>query len=312
MRIVYMGTPDFAVAPFLKLLDDGHEVVGVFTQPDKPQGRKMRMTPPPVKSAALERNIPVFQPNTFKDFAMEETLQNLNPDLIVVVAYGKLLPKYVLQIPPYGCINVHGSLLPKYRGAAPIQWSVIDGNTYAGITTMQMNEGLDTGDMLLQAKTEIGENETSGELYERLTNIGADLLSETIQRLESGLLTPKKQDEHLATYASMLNKEMAVIDWSKPAQTIHNQIRGLNPWPIAITMLDGNKFKIYASCKTEETAQAEPGTIVRSDAKKGLWVCCGDGRLLRLIELQAPGSKRMTAEAYLLGHQIAEGSVFGK
>ena len=272
----------------------------------------MRMTPPPVKSAALERNIPVFQPNTFKDFAMEETLQNLNPELIVVVAYGKLLPKYVLQIPPYGCINVHGSLLPKYRGAAPIQWSVIDGNTYAGITTMQMNEGLDTGDMLLQAKTEIGENETSGELYERLTNIGADLLSETIQRLESGLLTSKKQDEHLATYASMLNKEMAVIDWSKSAQTIHNQIRGLNPWPIAITTLDGNKFKIYASCKTEETAQAEPGTVVRSDAKKGLLVCCGDGRLLRLVELQAPGSKRMTAEAYLLGHQIAEGAVFGK
>ncbi len=312
MRIVYMGTPDFAVAPFLKLLEDGHQVVGVFTQPDKPQGRKMRLTPPPVKKAAKERGIPVFQPETFRNFSMLETLQTLDPELIVVVAYGKLLPEYVLSLPPYGCINVHGSLLPQYRGAAPIQWSVIDGNTYAGVTTMQMDKGLDTGDILMQAKTEIGENETSGELYDRLTVIGAELLSETIEKMKSKTLIPQKQEDSLSTYASMLDKKMAIIVWSKSAQEIHNLIRGLNPWPIAITTWKQNKFKIFASRKTGKTAKGEPGTIIQADPKKGLLICCGDGQVLQITELQAPGSKRMPAESYLLGHPMQEGSVFGK
>lgn len=312
MRVVFMGTPDFALQPFVRLLSDGHDVIGVFTQPDKPQGRKMKLMPPPIKSAALKRNIPVYQPETFRDYCMQETLQSLSPELIVVVAYGKLLPEYVLRTPKYGCINVHGSLLPKYRGAAPIQWSVINGDQYAGITTMKMGKGLDTGDILLQTKTEIGKNETSGELYNRLTKIGADLLSETIQKLEVGQLVPKKQKDSMSSYAPMLDKETAVIDWSKSAQQIHNLIRGLNPWPIAVTNLGENNIKIYISEKTEFTVNKKPGTIIEADVKNGLFVCCGDQKLLKIVEMQAPGSKRMSANAYLLGHKISEGFILGE
>lgn len=306
MRIVFMGTPDFAVPSLQALIDAGHDVCAVYTQPDKPQGRKQILTAPPVKTLALEHDIPVFQPNTLKNEDEQARLRELAPEVIIVVAYGKLLPKAVLDIPPHGCINVHGSLLPRWRGAAPIQWAVIAGDEMAGVTTMQMAEGLDTGDMLLTYETKVGEKETAGELFDRLAQSGAELLTQTLVKLDE--ITPRPQDDAQSCYAHMLDKQMAVIDWSKSAHEIDCLIRGLNPWPIALTTLSGERLKVFAAEKA--AGNGEPGTVLEADPKKGLTVACGEGAL-KLIEIQLVGGKRMKATDFLRGHAIEVGTKLG-
>ncbi|MFR1715834.1 MAG: methionyl-tRNA formyltransferase [Butyricicoccus sp.] len=303
MRIVFMGTPDFAVPSLQALIDAGHDVCAVYTQPDKPQGRKQILTAPPVKTLALEHDIPVFQPNTLKNEDEQARLRELAPEVIIVVAYGKLLPKAVLDIPPHGCINVHGSLLPRWRGAAPIQWAVIAGDEMAGVTTMQMAEGLDTGDMLLTYETKIGEKETAGELFDRLAQSGAELLTQTLVKLDE--ITPRPQDDAQSCYAHMLDKQMAVIDWSKSAHEIDCLIRGLNPWPVALTTLSGERLKVFAAEKA--AGNGEPGTVLEADPKKGLTVACGEGAL-KLTEIQLVGGKRMKATDFLRGHAIEVGT----
>lgn len=303
MRIVFMGTPDFAVPSLQALIDAGHDVCAVYTQPDKPQGRKQILTAPPVKTLALEHDIPVFQPNTLKNEDEQARLRELAPEVIIVVAYGKLLPKAVLDIPPHGCINVHGSLLPRWRGAAPIQWAVIAGDEMAGVTTMQMAEGLDTGDMLLTYETKVDEKETAGELFDRLAQSGAELLTQTLVKLDE--ITPRPQDDAQSCYAHMLDKQMAVIDWSKSAHEIDCLIRGLNPWPIALTTLSGERLKVFAAEKAN--GNGEPGTVLEADPKKGLTVACGEGAL-KLTEIQLVGGKRMKATDFLRGHVIEVGT----
>ena len=303
MRIVFMGTPDFAVPSLQALIDAGHDVCAVYTQPDKPQGRKQILTAPPVKTLALEHDIPVFQPNTLKNEDEQARLRELAPEVIIVVAYGKLLPKAVLDIPPHGCINVHGSLLPRWRGAAPIQWAVIAGDEMAGVTTMQMAEGLDTGDMLLTYETKVGEKETAGELFDRLAQSGAELLTQTLVKLDE--ITPRPQDDAQSCYAHMLDKQIAVIDWSKSAHEIDCLIRGLNPWPIALTTLSGERLKVFAAEKAN--GNGEPGTVLEADPKKGLTVACGEGAL-KLIEIQLVGGKRMKVNDFLRGHAIEVGT----
>lgn len=306
MRIVFMGTPDFAVPSLQALIGAGHDVCAVYTQPDKPQGRKQILTAPPVKTLALEHDIPVFQPNTLKNEDEQARLRELAPEVIIVVAYGKLLPKAVLDIPPHGCINVHGSLLPRWRGAAPIQWAVIAGDEMAGVTTMQMAEGLDTGDMLLTYETKVGEKETAGELFDRLAQSGAELLTQTLVKLDE--ITPRPQDDAQSCYAHMLDKQMAVIDWSKSAHEIDCLIRGLNPWPIALTTLSGERLKVFAAEKAN--GNGEPGTVLEADPKKGLTVACGEGAL-GLTEIQLVGGKRMKATDFLRGHAIEVGTKLG-
>lgn len=307
MRIVFMGTPDFAVPSLQALIDAGHDVCAVYTQPDKPQGRKQILTAPPVKTLALEHDIPVFQPNTLKNEDEQARLRELAPEVIIVVAYGKLLPKAVLDIPPHGCINVHGSLLPRWRGAAPIQWAVIAGDEMAGVTTMQMAEGLDTGDMLLTYETKVGEKETAGELFDRLAQSGAELLIQTLVKLDE--ITPRPQDDAQSCYAHMLDKQMAVIDWSRSAHEIDCLIRGLNPWPIALTTLSGERLKVFAAEKA--AGNGEPGTVLEADPKKGLTVACGEGAL-KLTEIQLVGGKRMKATDFLRGHVIEVGTKLGE
>lgn len=306
MRIVFMGTPDFAVPSLQALIDAGHDVCAVYTQPDKPQGRKQILTAPPVKTLALAHDIPVFQPNTLKNEDEQARLRELAPEVIIVVAYGKLLPKAVLDIPPHGCINVHGSLLPRWRGAAPIQWAVIAGDEMAGVTTMQMAEGLDTGDMLLTYETKVGEKETAGELFDRLAQSGAELLTQTLVKLDE--ITPRPQDDAQSCYAHMLDKQMAVIDWNKSAHEIDCLIRGLNPWPIALTTLSGERLKVFAAEKA--AGNGEPGTVLEADPKKGLTVACGEGAL-GLTEIQLVGGKRMKATDFLRGHAIEVGTKLG-
>lgn len=310
MKVVYMGTPDFAVKPLCALVEADYEVVGVFTQPDKPVGRKAVLTPPPVKVVALENNIPVYQPDSLKNGVGLKILEELKPDVVIVVAYGKILPKDFLEYPKYGCINIHGSILPEYRGAAPIQRSVIDGKEYAGVTSMQMDVGLDTGDMLLVEKTKIGENETSGELYKRLTVIGASLLIETLDKLVKGEITPVKQNDDESTYAAMLDKSMSAVDWSKPAFEIHNQIRGLDPWPVAQTVLDGKNLKLFRSCVVDDLGIGEAGEAVV--LKNGLGVFCGDGKAVLINEVQYEGKKRMNAADFFRGHSISAKTILGK
>lgn len=301
MKIVFMGTPDFAVPSLQALIDAGHEIAAVYTQPDKPVGRRQELTAPPVKELALEYGIPVYQPTKMRDGTLAEQLRQLAPDLIAVVAYGRLLPKEILEIPPMGCINVHASLLPKYRGAGPIQWAVINGEKETGITTMHMAEGLDTGDILLVAKTPIGEEETAGELFDRLAPLGADCLKKTVQALAQGRIAPVKQDESKATNAPMLNKEMAVLDFTKPAQELYNLIRGLNPWPVAVTEFQGKRLKVFAA--QVQPGSGEPGTVL--DAQQFVIACGQDA--LRFTEVQLEGSKRMSAEEFLRGKQIIVG-----
>ncbi len=309
MKIVFMGTPDFAVPTLNKLYESEHEIAAVFTQPDKPKGRGYKLAPPPVKVLALEHGTPVYQPESLKKQPeMWDVLKEIAPDVIVVAAYGKILPKQVLDIPKYHCVNVHGSLLPKYRGAAPIQWSVLNGDDETGITTMLMGEGLDTGDILLQRSTPIGENETAAELFDRLAEIGADLLIETLEKLEKGEITPVKQDEELATYASILTKDMCMIDFNKPVKEVHKKICGLSDWPCAVTTLDGKRLKVYRSqIVKDKTPGQQAGTVVDT---KQFCVCCSDG-VIKLTEVQAEGSKRMRSEDYLRGKPITPGTILG-
>ena len=275
MKIVFMGTPDFAVPSLRSILDAGHTVAGVFTQPDKPKGRGHAVAPPPVKQLALEKQISVFQPKTLRTAEAGDQIRSLSPDLIIVVAYGKILPPEILQIPPRGCVNVHASLLPKYRGAGPIQWSILNGETVTGITTMYMGEGLDTGDILLQRETPVMENETAGELHDRLSEIGAELLIETLVQMEQGRLTSVPQDDKKATYAPMLTKDLSPLDFSFPATKVHNQIRGLSPWPCAQTQLGGKRLKIYKS-KIVHTIDAGHGVYGCIIDEKNFIVACGD------------------------------------
>lgn len=305
MKINYMGTPDFAVPALKALANSEHEVCAVFTQPDKPRGRKMIMTPPDVKVCAEKLNIPVYQPETFKDGKPLEIINKYNPDAIVVAAYGKILPKSVLDSAKYGCINLHGSLLPKYRGASPIQQSVLNGDRETGVTAMQMDVGLDTGDILKVVKTEIGVNETSGELFDRLSLMGGELILDTLSALEKGEITPIKQDESLATHTSKIDKSLCPIDFTKPAFEVHNKIRGLNPWPIATTEINGKKIKVHSSLLCEKSGKA--GTVIST---KPLIVACGE-KSVELCEIQPEGKKKMTAEAFLAGHRLSVGDVIG-
>lgn len=297
MRIVFMGTPDFAVPSLEALLRRGHEIVAVYTQPDKPKGRGHKLLPPPVKVLALEHNIPVCQPTTLRNAEAVETLRAFEPELIVVAAYGKILPPDVLTIPPHGCINVHGSLLPQYRGAAPIQWAVLNGDKISGVTIQRMAEGVDTGDILAKAQTKIGEDETSGELFDRLMMLGAELLVDTIDKLDT--LTPEPQDEALATHAPMLQKEMGAVDWTKPASEVHNLVRGLNPWPAAYLMVDGKRMKLWRT-KTVK-AKGLPGVLTVLDGE--MTVYCGSDAV-QLLEIQPENGKRMRGSDYLRGHPL--------
>ena len=302
MRIIFMGTPDFAVPCLQKLIDAGHDVCGVFTQPDKPKGRGYTLMPPSVKELALQHGLTVYQPITLRDDEVQELIRGLQPELIAVVAYGKLLPKAVLDIPPKGCVNVHGSLLPKYRGAAPIQWTVLNGDPIAGVTTMFMGEGLDTGDMLLKAETPVGENETSGELFERLCYLGADLLIDTIEALENGTITPVPQKDEQASYAGMLSKKDSPIDWNKTARQVHNQVRGLSPWPVANTMYHGKQLKIHQTL-VYHNEQGKPGDMIEKNNR--FLVYCAQGAV-ELVTVQYEGGKKMDAKEFFRGRPINE------
>lgn len=307
MRVIFMGTPDFAVGTLKSLIDSEHEVVGVVTQPDKPKGRGKAMQFTPVKEVAVEAGIDVLQPQKVRDPEVVAQLQALAPDVIVVVAFGQIIPKSILEMPKYGCVNVHASLLPKYRGAAPIQWAVIDGEEKSGVTTMQMDMGLDTGDMLLKKEVVLDEQETGGSLFDKLSQVGADLLMETLVKLEEGSIVAEKQPEESPTpYAAMMTKELGKIDWSKSAREIERLIRGLNPWPSAYTRLDGKTLKIW-SAKVQDGGDAVQGTVLNAD-KKGLWIQTGDG-ILQILELQLEGKKRMEADAFLRGYSVEKGIV---
>ncbi len=309
MRVIFMGTPDFAVPCLERLIADGEDVVGVFTQPDKPKGRGHVMTPPPVKELAVKHDIPVFQPTKMKDGQAFEIIDKLDPELIIVVAYGRILPKDILERPKYGCVNIHASLLPKYRGAAPIQWAVINGEKVSGVTSMQMGEGLDTGDMLIKREVEITEEMTAGELHDILSPLGADVMSDTIKEIKAGTLKPEKQNDSDSTYASMLDKSLSPIDWSKDAAVIHNQIRGLSPWPTATTTLDSKVLKIHSS-KVSDLKGKTPGEIIFNDKK--LVVSCGNNTSLEILVLQAEGKKAMSADQFLLGKKIELSTELGK
>lgn len=307
MKILFMGTPEFAVPCLKALIDNGHDVCGVVTQPDKPAGRGHKLTPPPVKVLAEESGLLVFQPESLKDFSFQSELQRLSPQMIVVVAYGKILPEYILNYPELGCINMHASLLPKYRGAGPIQWSVINGEKVTGVTSMLMEKGLDTGDMLLKCETEIGEYETAGELHDRLMVLGAKLLVETVDAAENGQLRPEKQRDEDSCYAPMISKETAKIDWKKSAREVSKLIAGMNPWPVAHTLYKGETLKIYKAIVLEGKV-GKPGQIIKAD-NDGILVVCGDGLTILADEVQFFGSKRMKVRDYLNGHSIEEGTI---
>lgn len=307
MKLIYMGTPDFAVPALERLIEDGHEVALVVTQPDKPVGRKQILTPPAVKVCAQAHGLPVYQPSSMKTDECYEQLDAIGADAIIVVAYGKILPKRILDLTPYGCINVHGSLLPRYRGAAPVQWAVLNGDTESGVTTMKLDEGVDTGDILLMSRRPITDSMTGGELFDLLAADGADLLSQTLDGLISGEITPTPQPVDGACYASMLDKSMCPMSWDKDAQTLHNQVRGLNPWPVATCRVEDKTMKLYRTT-VGGTTSAAAGTVV---AVSPLTVACGDGKTLIIEELQAEGSRRMAAADYLRGHPITVGTVLG-
>lgn len=308
MKIVFMGTPEFAIPCLEALKNAGHELLAVFTQPDKPKGRKLEICPPPVKVKAMEMGLPVYQPATLKDGEALNILKQLNPEIIVVAAYGKILPKEILELPKFGCVNVHASLLPRHRGASPIQWAIISGDKKTGITIMQMDEGLDTGDILNTAAIDIYPDEDAQSLHDRLSILGAELLCKTLPKLESGLITPQKQDDNKATYAPIINREMGKLDFTRPAMELYNLIRGFNPWPAAFTTISGKRLKIYKS-SLGGTTKFKPGTAV-TDGQR-LKVACGDGVLLEFLEVQPEGSKRMTAAEYLRGHSINTGEKLG-
>lgn len=303
-----MGTPDFAVPCLRTLLERGDFISAVFTQPDKPKGRGYQLAPPPVKVLAQESGVPVYQPHTLRDGEAERIWRELAPDIAVVVAYGKLLPKELLSIPRHGCINIHASLLPKYRGAGPIQWSVIDGEAETGVTSMFIGEGLDTGDMLLKKVTPIGPDETAGELHDRLCLLGAQCLCETLALIEAGKAMPQPQEEALATYAPVLTKELGRLNFTKPAQTLHHLICGLSPWPVAHTLYGGKLLKIYRACVDAEKPLA-PGALLCE--KSRLFCGCGIGAL-ELLEVQPEGAKRMAAADFINGRRVQSGERLGE
>lgn len=304
MRILFMGTPEFAVASLKRLVEDGHELCGVLTQPDKPKNRGMKLIPTPVKEYALTKNLPVFQPQKARDGEAMSIVRQLDPELIVVAAYGKILPEELLNYPKYGSINVHSSLLPKYRGAAPINWAILNGEAETGVSIMYMATALDAGDVIAQARTPIGPDEDAQTLTARLAELGAVTLSETVTALENGFATRTPQDESAFTYAPMLSRELSPIDWTRSAHAINCQIRGLIPWPAASTdAVIGEAMKVFRSVETGEQTAAKPGTVLTAD-KRGIAVACGDGKVLSLTEIQAVGGKRMSAADYLRGHPI--------
>ena len=307
MNIVFMGTPDFAVPCLKTLAESTHTVSAVFTQPDKPKGRGYKMIPTPVKKAAQEYNIPVYQPLSLRKGEDAEAgmkvLKELSPDLIVVTAYGQILPEEILNLPKYGCINIHASLLPAYRGAAPINWCILNGETKTGVTSMQMDKGLDTGDMLLRRETEIGENETYQELYDRLAVMGGEVLADTLKAVEEGTLAPEKQDDSLSCYSPMITKSMSALDFSKSAKELHNTVRGVT----GFTLMGGKRLKIFRSVIENGTDEkAANGEIVDADK---FTVKCGDGGLLTFTEIQAEGGKRMKTADFLRGKKITKGEI---
>ena len=309
MRIVFMGTPEFAVPCLERLVRDGEEVVGVFTQPDKPKGRGYEMSFSPVKECALKYNIPVFQPTSMKSGEALEILKDIKPELNIVVAYGKILPKEILFEPEYHSVNIHASLLPSYRGAAPIQWAVLDGREKSGVTSMLMDEGLDTGDMLLKEEVAITPDMTAGELHDILSELGAEVMSKTVDAIKNGALTPEKQGETDTEYASMLTKDMCPTDFNKTAAEVHNHIRGLAPWPVATALLNGKKIKLHRSALSHKTGSGA-GEIVSADGV--ITVCCGDGKCVDILAVQLEGKKKMSSKDFLLGHRIENGSRFEK
>ncbi|MGM9522083.1 MAG: methionyl-tRNA formyltransferase [Oscillospiraceae bacterium] len=302
MRILFMGTPDFAAESLRALIESGFDVAGVFTQPDKPVGRKQKLESPPVKVLAEKHGIPVFQPTKLRDGTALNIIKGLAPELIAVVAYGRILPKDILDYPKYGCINIHGSILPKYRGSAPIQWAVINGEKETGVTAMYMAEEMDAGDIIEARRTEILPGETSGELFSRLAPIGAGLLCDTIRNILSGNFTRTPQDSSCATFAPPLTKDMSDISWAQEGEKIVSKINGLNPWPVASAEINGTRFKLFAAHNTLEPVNSVPGTIV-SAGNGGIAISCTDGTVT-ITELQAPGGKRMKAGDYLRGHPI--------
>ena len=302
MRVVFMGTPDIAATCLKKVLGDGFEVVGVWTQPDRPKGRGMKLVQSPVKELALANNIPVFQPENFRADEDVQALRDMNPDVVAVVAYGRILPQRVLDIPTKGCVNIHASILPEYRGSAPYQWAVLDGKKETGVTAQHMVREMDAGDIIDVAKTPIGENETAGELLDRLAVLGADLLSRTLTAFAEGTVTRTPQDPAGISFAPMLDKSMCPIDWAKTAQQVHDQVRGLHPWPIATMELKGKKFKVHATRIVEGSGQ--PGEILGL-TKTGLRIACGEGAV-EVISLQAEGGKRMASPDYFRGHPLED------
>ena len=306
MRILFMGTPDFAVASLTALLEAGHEVCGVFTQPDKPKNRGMKLQASPVKEYAIAHDIPVFQPLKMKDGEAMSYIRDLAPELIVVAAYGRILPADILNYPAYGCINVHSSLLPKYRGAAPINWAILNGDKTTGVTIMHMAPELDAGDIILQGETSIGPDETAPELFARLAELGGKLLVEAVDLLARGEAPRTPQDAAVSTYAPMLSRELSPMDWSKGAQALHDQVRGLLPWPCAAAEFGGVRCKVFSTDIIDDTTNLAPGTVAEA-GKTGIVMACGGGTLLRIKELQPDGKKRMAAADFLRGHPLTTG-----
>jgi len=302
MRILFMGTPDFAEASLKHLYDIGHDICGVFTKPDKPKNRGMKLEFSPVKKVALEHDTPVFQPTTLRDGSALQIISELEPELIAVVAYGKILPKEILDYPKYGCINIHGSILPTYRGSAPIQWTVLNGDKEAGVTSMYMGVEMDAGDIIDIKKTEVRPNETSGELFDRLMVLGADLLGETIEKIEKGTAVRTPQDHSKATFAPMITKELCPIDFNESADKILNKIFGLLPWPVATITLGDNTFKIYDAKIGSYSGDKNNGEVI-SAGNNGLEIACSGGSIV-ITQLQAPGGKRMNAADYFRGHKL--------
>ena len=303
MRVVFMGTPDFAAASLKKLIEDKFDVVAVFTQPDKPKGRGMELAFSPVKEVALEHNIPVYQPEKLRDGSAYEIIKELNADIFAVVAYGKILPDNILEASKFGAVNVHGSLLPAYRGAAPIQWAVLNGDEVTGVSTMYLASEMDTGDIIYTDETKIGEYETSGELFDRLMDMGAKLLSKTLVDIEAGIAPRTPQDHSKASYVKMLDKSHCPIDWNRSPRQVLKWIYGLQPWPVATMELEDKVYRVFAADYTENTTDKTPGSVV-SAGEKGIEIACADGKTLMITELQAPGKKRMKAADFLRGHSI--------
>ena len=304
MRVVFMGTPDFAAESLAALSRAGFEIAGVFTQPDRPKGRGMKLAACETKKLALELGYPVYQPESLKTGEAAELLRSLAPELLCVVAYGKLLPDEILAIPRYGAVNVHGSLLPRYRGASPIQWSVLNGDEYAGVTTMYLAHDMDAGDIIYQSAVPVGEYETAGELFDRLAGLGGELLVKTVSAIEAGAAPRRPQNHAEATYVGQLDKSLCPIDWTGSPREIIKHVCGLNPWPVATMELAGETLKVFAARYTDTVTDKAPGRVV-SAGKDGLEIACGGGKTVLITELQAPGRKRMSAAAYLVGHPVS-------